>query len=180
MTDSETRLDNLELSQTNQDTTISNIQTSINNLNLTSLTDCDILNPLDGQLLTYNQSLGIFQNQVKPTYTINEQTDFDSTIAKSNDDIMIYDQALQKWKPQSIVTEVINYVQGFCTIQVITMTNVNNLIPIYQSITGYTFQIVGDAFTVLTSTTLQINRTGTYVFNFSGQPTTNQSNIQLR
>jgi len=54
---------------------------------------------IQGDLLTWNGTLNVWENKVKPVYSVYELTNYDNAAAKTNQDLLIYDQANDKWKP---------------------------------------------------------------------------------
>lgn len=68
---------------------------------------------------------------------------------------------------------------AYCTAATITLVNVGGFIPLFTSVAGYVIENLGDAFTVINSTTLRFNRTGRYALNMSWQPSANQSNLRF-
>jgi len=68
---------------------------------LNALTDVSLSSLVDGNLLTYNQTLNIWTNQIKPTYAINEMTDFDNTVVKLDNDFMSWNLSKNKWEPKT-------------------------------------------------------------------------------
>lgn len=63
----------------------------------------------DNQLLTYNQTTNKWINSVKPTYSINELTNYDNTIAPIDNDYLWYNVITDKWQPQTFEQEAPNY-----------------------------------------------------------------------
>lgn len=143
------------------------------------MSDVNISSVASNQLLTYNGLTSKWVNFNKPSYTINEQTDFNNSITKNNGDYMIYNSSTNKWEPTTVQAEVLNVFNGYCNIATITLTNIGGFIPLFVAATGYIVENFGDAFTVLSSTQLRVNRTNKYSLNMSWQPSSNQSNLRI-
>jgi hypothetical protein len=153
--------------------------TLIQNNLLSGLIDVNISSVVNDQLLTYNGLTNKWVNFNKPSYTISEQTDFNNIITPTDLDFMVYNSTLAKWEPKTIEQEILNVFNGYCNIATITLTNIGGFIPLFVAATGYIVENFGDAFTVLSSTQLRVNRTNKYSLNMSWQPSTNQSNLRI-
>lgn len=92
---------------------------------------------------------------------------------------MAWDQTQSKWKPITVDQEVLNLFNAYCTTATITLVNVGGFIPLFTSVAGYVIENLGDAFTVISSTTLRFNRAGRYALNMAWQPSTNRSNLRV-
>lgn len=163
---------------TQNTTDINNLTTTVNNLSLNNLTDCTISNPLSGDLITYDSLTSTFQNKPKPTYTLTSLTDVNIS-NPANESVVLYDQNTDKFISQALTIETQNYFSSYTNTALVTFTNISGFIPLFSSIPNYITQLYGDAFTIINSTQLQINRTGTYEISISFQPSTNQTNIRM-
>ena len=76
---------------------------------LSSLSDVVLGSLVNDNLLTYDQTSNKWINKVKPTYSINEMTDFDNTVAKLDNDFMSYNLTKSKWEPRTFEQEAPNY-----------------------------------------------------------------------
>ena len=184
-TQNTTDINNLT-TQTTQNTTdiatnttnITNLTTTVNNLSLNDLTDCTISNTIPGDILTYDSLTSTFQNKPKPTYTLTSLTDV-NIVNPANESVVLYDQNTDKFISQALTIETQNYFSSYTNTALVTFTNISGFIPLFSSIPNYITQLYGDAFTIIDSTQLQINRAGTYEVSISFQPSTNQTNIRM-
>ena len=124
---------------------------------LNDLGDVNISGVSDAQLLTYQNISSQWVNQSKPTYSIQEQTDFDSSITKNDLDYMAWNASTSKWEPLSVSAEVLNVFNAYSTTETITLVNVGGFIPLFSAVSGYVVENLGDAFTVVSSTNLRFN-----------------------
>ena len=124
---------------------------------LNDLGDVNISGVSDAQLLTYQNISSQWVNQSKPTYSIQEQTDFDSSITKNDLDYMAWNASTSEWEPLSVSAEVLNVFNAYSTTETITLVNVGGFIPLFSAVSGYVVENLGDAFTVVSSTNLRFN-----------------------
>lgn len=76
---------------------------------LSSLTDVALGSLNNNDLLTYDQANDKWINKVKPDYTIEEMKDYDSSVAKLDNDFMSWNLSKNKWEPKTFDLEVENY-----------------------------------------------------------------------
>lgn len=76
---------------------------------LATLTDVQLGTLNNNDLITYDKPSNKFINKSKPEYTIEEMKDFDSTVAKLDNDMMAWNPSKNKWEPKTITQEGINY-----------------------------------------------------------------------
>lgn len=76
---------------------------------MASLNDVQLGSLNNGELLTYNNTANKWVNQTKPEYTIEEMKDYDSSVAKLDNDFMSWNLSKNKWEPKTFDLEVENY-----------------------------------------------------------------------
>jgi hypothetical protein len=148
------------------------------------LDDVNISGVGDAQILTYQNISSQWVNQSKPTYTIQEQTDFDSSVIKNNLDYMAWNSSTSKWEPISVSTETVNYLRIIQTADNISInTTVNagfNKFNILNTALGaHSVVNVGTAFTILNNYTLRVNDDGYYEFGISATSENANMNFTL-
>lgn len=92
---------------------------------------------------------------------------------------MMWDAATSKWEPTTVAAETLNVFQGRCTRESVTLALSGGLSPLFADTTGYVTQNFGTAFTPLSTTTLQVNREGSYEVNIGAQGASNNLNLRL-
>lgn len=80
------------------------------NNDLSTLNDVVLGSLNNNDLLTYDQVSDKWINKVKPTYTIEEMTDFDNTVPKLDNDFLSYNLSKSKWEPKTFEQENPNYI----------------------------------------------------------------------
>ena len=151
---------------------------------LNDLGDVNISGPSDAQLLTFQNISSQWVNQNKPTYSIQEQTDFDSSITKNNLDYMAWNSSTSKWEPITVDTEVVNYLRIIQTADAISINTTvnagfNKFNILNTALANHSVVNVGTAFTILNNYTLRVNDTGYYEFGISATSENANMNFTL-
>lgn len=126
---------------------------------LSSLSDVVLGSLVNDNLLTYDQTSNKWINKVKPTYSINEMTDFDNTVAKLDNDFMSYNLTKSKWEPRTFEQEAPNYLTLWQLNNTLTPTTTNTLIriPIFNNI-NINQTLIGDFVGIITNYSIRFTR----------------------
>ena len=139
---------------------------------LNDLGDVNISGPSDAQLLTFQNISSQWVNQNKPTYSIQEQTDFNSSATKNDLDYMAWNASTSKWEPITVQTETPSYMRIIQTADNVAInTTVNagfNKFNVLQlALANHSVVFVGTDIIRVNDYTIQINTTGQYHFGLS-------------
>lgn len=151
---------------------------------LNDLGDVNISGPSDAQLLTFQNISSQWVNQNKPTYSIQEQTDFNSSATKNDLDYMAWNASTSKWEPITVDAEVVNYLRIIQTADAISINTTvdagfNKFNILNTALANHSVVNVGTAFTILNNYTLRVNDTGYYEFGISATSENGNMNFTL-
>lgn len=140
----------------------------------------------DAQLLTYVGVGSEWRPQNKPTYAIQEQTDFDSSVIKNNLDYMAWNSSTSKWEPITVQTETPSYMRIIQTADNVAINTTvdagfNKFNVLNIALANHSVVFVGTDVSRVNDYTIQINTTGQYHFGLScTSQTANMNTILIR